>query len=372
MTITPADITALLGREPFDPPVPGEFLHKTILITGGGGSIGSELVRSLSRVASRIIAYDRSETNLTRLIASNRSEFCRATLIPFLGDVTQPGLLDNLFYRLRPDIVIHAAAYKHLPLLEAFPVQAVGNNVIGTQNVLSAAVKHRATRFVLVSSDKSCRPSSVMGATKRLAELVTLNPHLNTLVPTAAQDASIRPIVVRLGNVLGSSGSVLPLFESQIDAGGPLTVTHPDATRFFMSIPEAAGLILTAAAIGNGGETFVLDMGVPVNIADMARRLAALRNRPDIKIKFTGLRPGEKLSEQLFTGDTAATAHPRIWTIKNTGGYSNLAGDLDSLTIAVNDCDERRVMRWLRLLVPEYKQAHLTEANTNAEVIPHA
>jgi len=313
------DIAAtLLDREPlaFTPEMSlrlsDYYQSKTILVTGGSGSIGSELVRTLAQIPCRVVVYDRSETNLTRIMSEGKSisDIWAARVIPFLGDISQSALLDYAFRLYRPDVVIHAAAYKHLPLLETFPLQAVENNVISTGDVFHTAIRHDTAKFVLVSTDKACNPTSVMGATKRLAEMVALNPYQRV-------HSSIAPIVVRLGNVLGSSGSVLPLFEAQIAAGGPITVTRPDATRFFMSIPEAANLILTAAVIGSGHETFVLDMGEPVNIAYMARQLANIRNRPDIEIKFTGMRPGEKLTEQLYTGDTTPTDHPRIWTVNN-------------------------------------------------------
>src|SRR5579872_1594333 len=244
MNTDDSTISTLLNRKPFTPdPRLGEyFLGNIIFITGAGGTIGSALCRALSKFPCYIVAYDRSETNLTRLLAESRAGW-KASLIPFLGDISQTGLIDFAFRSYPPDLVIHAAAYKHLPLLESFPLQAIENNVWGTMFVLASAIQYKTPKFVLISTDKAVLPTSVMGCTKRLAEMVTLS---QDFVP----DQSTKPIVVRLGNVLGSSGSVLPLFESQIANGGPITVTHPDATRFFMSIPEAANLILTAAVIG--------------------------------------------------------------------------------------------------------------------------
>jgi FlaA1/EpsC-like NDP-sugar epimerase len=360
--------TALLGREPFTPDdaLLDSFSGQTILVSGAGGTIGSALVSALATLPCHIVAYDRSETNLTRLLSDSHNDAWKACLTPFLGDINQPSLLDYAFRTHRPGLVIHAAAYKHLPLLETFPLQAVENNVIGTRNVLQAAIRQKVGKFVLVSTDKSVNPSSVMGSTKRLAEMVTLNRHANPDSLTGIQSAVTRPIVVRLGNVLGSSGSVLPLFESQIAAGGPITVTHPDATRFFMSIPEAANLILIAAAIGTGQETFVLDMGHPVNIAAMAKRLVTIRGRSDIEIKFTGMRPGEKLTEQLYTGDTAPTAHPRIWRVANSIDTALMTREWPYLIQALQKCNADYVLRCLRALVPEYTQAHMTEANLHA------
>lgn len=361
------DIAAtLLNREPlsFTPELSialSDYLSGlTVLITGAGGTIGSALVRVLSGLPCHIVAYDRSETNLTRLIAESHGPDWKARLTPFLGDINQPRLLDLAFRTHLPGLVIHAAAYKHLPLLESFPLQAVENNVLGTHNVLSSAIRHNTPKFVLVSTDKSVNPSSVMGATKRLAELVTLNPY-------GLAGALTRSIVVRLGNVLGSSGSVLPLFETQIAAGGPITVTSPDATRFFMSIPEAASLILTSAAIGTGGETFVLDMGEPVNITKMAFRLAKFRGVEGMEIKFTGMRPGEKLTEQLFTGPTSPTAHPRIWKVENKALWDVVNPGLRNLRYHVDHCDVETLLIAMHRLVPEYsKSENVTEANPRA------
>jgi len=373
MTITKDIAATLLDREPlsFTPEMSlrlsDYYQSKTILVTGGSGSIGSELVRTLSRIPCRIIVYDRSETNLTRIMSEGKtgSDIWAARVIPFLGDISQSALLDYAFRLYRPDVVIHAAAYKHLPLLETFPLQAVENNVIGTRNVLQAAIHHKASKFILISTDKSVLPSSIMGCTKRLAELLTLNPFHGIIIPTEGHRSHRCPTVVRLGNVLGSSGSVLPLFEAQIAAGGPITVTHPDATRFFMSISEAANLILTAAVIGTGHETFVLDMGEPVNIAAMAHSLAKIRNRPFIEITFTGMRPGEKLTEQLYTGNTTPTDHPRIFTVKNNADWHRMNREWHYLEQALKQLNADYVLRCLRTLVPEYTQAHTTEANCN-------
>ena len=350
-------IDTLLGREPLtgltDEAARLHFAGLTVLISGAAGSIGSELVRTLSTLPCHIIAYDRSEIGLTRLIAEHAKGSWKARLTPFLGDINQSNLLNLAFRTHRPGLVIHAAAYKHLPLLEYFPIQAVTNNVIGAREVLLTAVHYETPKFLLVSTDKACNPTSVMGATKRVAEMSTLNPFT-----TAGKHT--RPIVVRLGNVLGSSGSVLPLFEAQIAAGGPLTVTHPDATRFFMSLQEAASLILTSAAMGEGYETFVPDMGEPVNIADLARRLVELRCKrvsgkiDPFEIKFTGMRPGEKLTEQLFIGDRTLTAHPRIWTVKNEVEGRFISTYWNALERALDQCDANAVMTYLQRMAPEY------------------
>jgi len=342
-------IAALLDRPQFT--VDMTALHtawadRTILITGAGGSIGSELVRQLSAIPCRIVMYDRSENNLVRMIGDLRS--AKAVCVPVLGDVQQTELLDYAFRAHRPQIVIHAAAYKHVPLLETNPLQAVGNNIFGTRAVLTAVRNWGAETFVLVSTDKAVNPTSVMGATKRAAEMVTVNGG---------------GTVVRLGNVLGSSGSVVPIFERQIAAGGPVTVTHPDATRFFMSVPEAAALILHAALMGMGGETFVLEMGDPVRIVDIASRMIARAGGPhpeiDIKIMYTGMRPGEKLTEQLHNGGLDATAHPRIWLAKTTAPWTEteLDGKLWRLRLALESGNPAAALDGLRSLVPEYQPA---------------
>jgi FlaA1/EpsC-like NDP-sugar epimerase len=273
----------------------------------------------------------------------------RATIVPMLGDIRDELLLDYAFRTYRPHVVLHAAAYKHVPLLESNPLQAAGNNIFGTRDVLRAACTHGTRRFVLVSTDKAVAPSSVMGCTKRVAEMVTLNTYLDCQ-PTVART------VVRLGNVLGSSGSVLPLFERQIAAGGPVTITDPKATRFFMAIPEAANLILNAATMGHGGETFVLDMGDPVNILELALRLIELRGMMDkVGIVSVGMRPGEKLTEQLYTDGVDDTGHPRIWRARTSHtDPERLARGLYWLKKHLDESDVTGVMEGLRELVPEY------------------
>jgi FlaA1/EpsC-like NDP-sugar epimerase len=283
--------------------------EKRILVTGAGGSIGAELCRQIAaHGAEMLILLERYETSVYLLDLELRRRYPSVNVMPIVGDVTQAERVSSVFRACRPDIVFHAAAHKHVPLMEQFPGEAVRNNVFGTRMVAEAALLSGATHFVLLSTDKAVHPSSVMGATKRIAELLIQS--MNGLGPT-------RFSAVRFGNVLGSNGSVVPLFADQIRKGGPVTVTHPDIRRYFMTIPEAVQLVLQAGMMGTGGEVFVLDMGEQILIVELARRmieLAGLVPDKDIKIEFIGLRPGEKLAEALFeeTELVEPTAHYKV------------------------------------------------------------
>lgn len=331
------DIEDLLGRKPVAPDpalLASTLLNKVVLVTGAGGSIGSELCRQIVREApSQLVLLDHSEFALYT-IHSELQALCaecnvNITLTPLLGSVRNFDHVADIFRRYRPDMVYHAAAYKHVPLVESNPAEGVANNVFGTLNVARAALEHGTARFVLVSTDKAVRPTSIMGASKRVAELIlqALAAHdVPRFDHTTSHEPGVRNqtcfSMVRFGNVLGSSGSVVPLFRKQLAAGGPITVTHTDVTRYFMTIPESAQLVLQAGAMADGGEVFVLDMGAPVRILDLAKRMVALsgmtvrdQRHPegDIEIQIVGLRPGEKLFEELLIGDNPApTPHPRI------------------------------------------------------------
>jgi len=320
--LRPLDIDDLLGREevePMDDLLERNIRGKCVLVTGAGGSIGSELCRQIARAGpSTLLLLDINEFSLYtihhELTQVDDDSGRLPVLIPLLGSVTDAARLEEIFSTWKPDTVYHAAAYKHVPLVEHNTVEGVRNNVIGTWLTATTALRHRTRDFVLISTDKAVRPTNVMGASKRMAEML--------LQALAAEDDKTRFSMVRFGNVLGSSGSVVPLFRRQIAVGGPLTVTHPDIIRYFMTIPEAAQLVLQAGAMGRGGEVFVLDMGDPVKIYDLAVRmieLAGLKLKSeedpygDIEIVFTGLRPGEKLYEELLIGDNPSpTAHPRV------------------------------------------------------------
>jgi FlaA1/EpsC-like NDP-sugar epimerase len=283
---------------------------KRVMVTGAGGSIGSELCRQLARFSpAAIILYEISEFALYTIEQWFKDNQPSVRIILLAGDVKDATRLDEVFARHRPDIVFHAAAYKHVPLMEIDNAwQAVRNNVLGTLNVAQCAERFHAQRFVLISTDKAVNPTNVMGATKRMAEMVCEVLH--------GRSSKTRFQIVRFGNVLGSTGSVIPRFQAQISRGGPVSVTHPDITRYFMSIPEAAQLVLQSAAMGRGGEIFVLDMGEPVKIADLARTMIRLSGftEEEIRIEYTGLRPGEKLYEELLADceETLETPHPKL------------------------------------------------------------
>jgi FlaA1/EpsC-like NDP-sugar epimerase len=340
------DLEDLLGREPV-PPNPAllarDLAGKTVLVTGAGGSIGSELCRQiLVERPARLLLVEHSEfalygihQELEAAVASLDTDHLRAhrleppELIGLLGDVRDFQRMIEIFGAYRPDTVYHAAAYKHVPIVEHNLCEGLNNNVFGTLNVARAAMESGVARFVLVSTDKAVRPTNVMGASKRIAEM-TLQALAAESMVRFDDNSPVSGLVrnrtcfamVRFGNVLGSSGSVVPLFRRQIEAGGPITLTHQNVTRYFMTIPEAAQLVLQAGAMGEGGEVFVLDMGQPVRILELARRMVELSGHSvrdetnpggDIEIKVTGLRPGEKLYEELLIGDNPlATAHPRI------------------------------------------------------------
>lgn len=288
------------------------YLHgRTLLITGCGGSIGSELCRQAIRFQpERLILVDSCEENLFTIEMELRREFNYSECYPILGHIQDRGLMNDVFLKYRPQVVFHAAAYKHVPMLEQNPWEAIVNNIEGSQAVMETALAHKVESFVLVSTDKAVRPTNVMGATKRVVELIMQSLH----------GRGTKFVAVRFGNVIGSSGSVIPIFRRQIEHGGPVTVTHPDVTRYFMTIPEAAQLIIQAGAMGEGGEIFILEMGTPVRIADMARdliRLSGKEPEEDIEIVFTGLRDGEKLCEELITSgeEILETRHDKIMVL---------------------------------------------------------
>ncbi len=296
--IRPLELEDLLARPPVkaDKDALAYFIKgRTIMVTGAGGSIGSEICRqALSLGAKAVVAYERHENSLYNLEMEIRRRDDAAPFYPVIGDVNDRHRLEETLSCHAPDTVFHAAAHKHVPMMEANPREAICNNILGTRKCAVLAGEHGVERFVLISTDKAVNPSSVMGASKRACEL---------FVHALNENSSTKYITVRFGNVLGSSGSVVPLFREQIKRGGPVTVTHPDIVRFLMLIPEAVQLVLQAASIGMGGEIFVLDMGEPMKIADLARNMITLSGyepEKDIKLEYIGLRPGEKLYEELF------------------------------------------------------------------------
>lgn len=307
------DITDLLRREPAkidDHLIGSIFGGKRVLVTGAGGSIGREICRQIARWnPTELVLLGHGENSIFESLMELKDDFPTLNIQAVIADVRDLNRMEKVFARYQPQVVFHAAAHKHVPLMEANIEEAVTNNVIGTRNVVDAATKHNVERFVLISTDKAVRPMSVMGATKRLAEMVVLD---------AAQRGSLLYSVVRFGNVLGSRGSVVPIFKKQIARGGPITLTHPDMQRYFMTIPEAVHLVLQAASMGTGGEVFMLNMGEQVRILDLAEdliRLSGLEPYRDIDIHFTGARPGDKLREDLLEDgvDFERTEHPEIF-----------------------------------------------------------
>ena len=323
---------------------------KIVMVTGAGGSIGSELVRQIAHYEpKKLVMLDMSEFNLYSIDMELRKNFPGLALASAAGSVCDAGLLDRLFRRNGVQVLFHAAAYKHVPIMEDNVAVCVHNNVVGTARIADKAQEYGVERFVLISSDKAVRPTSVMGATKRLAEKVVQNRRKNG--PPCF-------VTVRFGNVLGSSGSVIPLFKEQIKRGGPVTVTSPNMTRFFMSIPEAVDLVLQAGVGGNDGDIMVLEMGETVRIADMARRLielSGLRAGEDIEIAFTGIRPGEKEFEELMTDDenVVRTPYEKIWVIQKKSGDGAPPLDIESLARLVETGDESVLRSELARLIPD-------------------
>lgn len=310
-------IEDLLGREHIElnwKEIEEYLLNKKVLVTGAGGSIGSELCRQILKVnPKQLILYERSENGLFHLEMELAETFPKSSFVSILGDILDRKRLEDVMCHYRPDVVFHAAAYKHVPMMEAHPLEAIKNNILGTQSVAEVSAQWGVEKFVMISTDKAVNPVNVMGASKRIAELICQGMN---------QSRRTQYVVVRFGNVLNSAGSVIPLFKEQITKGGPLTVTHPEATRYFMSIPEATQLVMQAGAMGKGGEIYVLDMGEPVRIIDLATdmiRLMGLRLGEDIDIICSGLRPGEKVHEELFTKEEAVepTRHKKIMVVKS-------------------------------------------------------
>ena len=350
--VSPED---LLGRPPVElnRQAMAEMLAgKRVLVTGAGGSIGGELCRQIAafQPASLILA-EITELFLYEIEREMTELAPRLPIAYVIQDVRNKAGVERLFRDHRPEVVFHAAAYKHVPLMEQNPWQAIENNVGGTRNVASAAGAFGAERFVLVSTDKAVNPTNVMGATKRICEMVCTD--------LQADYTDTRYIAVRFGNVLGSTGSVIPLFQKQIEAGGPVTVTHPDVRRYFMSIPEAVQLVMQAAAMGDGGEVFVLEMGEPVRIVDLAREMIALSGfipEREIKIQFTGLRPGEKLYEELLTDaeSTVATSHPGVRIARLSRNTDVFRENLEILLKTGGGTSRSDLLEQLRSIVPEY------------------
>jgi FlaA1/EpsC-like NDP-sugar epimerase len=355
-------IEDLLGREPVDidlDALSGYINGQRVLVTGASGSIGRELSRQISRLGpAKLVLLDRDESGLYYLNEElHRDDFFEAET--FVGDVTHAERISFVFERFKPQLVFHAAAYKHVPMMELQATEAVLNNVFGTLNVARAAGAYGATKFINVSTDKAVNPVNVMGATKRLAEMVVKS--LSEEYPQTVYTS------VRFGNVLGSRGSVVPTFRQQIEAGGPVTVTHPDMIRYFMTIPEAVSLILQAGAMAEGYGTYVLEMGRPVAITDLARKMIEIMGAPNVKIKFVGLRPGEKLKEELFEEgeEREQTGHQMVFRLSSENmtppGDSDLSELIDSMVFHARCQEVGKSLEFLRRAVPNYSAADLPD-----------
>ncbi len=362
----------LLGREEvrLDSALIGEYLkNQVVLISGAGGSIGSELCRQVIAFSPELlILFDAGEENLYSIQMELLNEYNFRSLIPILGKVQNKKLLNKVFQQYKPSVVFHAAAYKHVPLVENNPWEAVENNVLAAQYLIETSIVNCVKRFVLVSTDKAVRPTNVMGASKRLTEML-MQAYSAPSCPLSEEDESTSCTIfmaVRFGNVLGSSGSVIPLFKRQIERGGPVSVTHPEINRYFMSIEEAAQLILQAGAMGQGGEIFLLKMGKPIKIVDMARQLIKLSGRiPDVEIKinYTGLREGEKLYEELITDGEGIveTGHEKIMVLRGVQeDYRRLFRGIEQLCEKASEHDTRGIKKILQEIIPEYKPDYET------------
>lgn len=350
------DVTDLLGRDPINvdlESIMGYVSGKTVLVTGGGGSIGSELCRQLVKHGlKRLVIFDIYENSAYDIQQELKRDYPYADVVTLIGSVRNTSRLEWIFDNYRPDIIYHAAAHKHVPLMEDSPNEAVKNNVIGTLNVARMADKYNVKRFVMISTDKAVNPTNIMGATKRICEMI---------IQYFNEKSATEFVAVRFGNVLGSNGSVIPLFKKQIEAGGPVTVTHPDIIRYFMTIPEAVSLVIQAGAYAKGGEIFILDMGEPVKIDDLAKNLIRLSGYTlgvDMEIKYTGLRPGEKLYEELLMDEEGLqdTANKLIHIGKpiefNKDGFED---KLETIKEIAYSESEKDVREYIKEMVPTYR-----------------
>ncbi len=354
--IRDVDINDLLGRAPvtLDEDEIGKFIHdRVVMVTGAGGSIGSEMCRQIARFSPRrLILFERAEPGLFPIDMELRRAFPQIDVAPYIGDVADRIRVEAILEQHRPTALFHAAAHKHVPMMELNPGEAIKNNIYGTRVLADAANRFGCEKFVFISTDKAVNPTSVMGCSKRVAEMY---------IQALDARADTQFVTVRFGNVLGSSGSVIPIFKEQIARGGPVTVTHPEMVRFFMTIPEASQLVLQAASMGQGGEIFVLDMGEPVKIVDLARQMITLSGfRPDVDIKvtFSGVRPGEKLYEELaIDGEgVSRTAHPKIGIWQNIpANWDTLLAAIDRLIADADRLTRETARRRLKEIVPEFQ-----------------
>jgi len=365
--LRPVDIEDLLGREPVSldlDAIGAQLSGRRILVTGAGGSIGSEMCRQIARFApERLILLEQAENALFQIHRELIASHPAIDIVPVVADICDTARVRDIFHHHRPSTVFHAAAHKHVPMMECNPGEAIKNNIVGTRTIALAADEVGVDKMVMISTDKAVNPTSIMGCSKRVAEIIV--QHL-------ARQSRVQFVTVRFGNVLGSSGSVIPIFREQIASGGPVTVTHPEMTRYFMTIPEASQLVLQAGAMGHGGEIYVLEMGEPVKIVDLATNmitLSGLRVGEEIEIVFTGTRPGEKLYEELLIDGehVTATSHPKIgiWTSRSEN-WDEVCERIDNLVACADTADAVTIRALLGEVVPEYRPAGETAPESPA------
>ncbi|MBP5412872.1 MAG: polysaccharide biosynthesis protein [Bacteroidales bacterium] len=350
-------IEDLLGRDPIqmsNSHVQKDLIDKTILITGAAGSIGSEIVRQIIKYnVKQLILVDNAESPMYFLELELLNSHTDNSYITFIGDICQKNFMEHIFNTYQPDIVYHAAAYKHVPLMEKNPAQAVKVNIAGTKNLADLSLKYHVQKFIMISTDKAVNPTSVMGASKRIAEI-----YVQSLGKAHSQ---CKFITTRFGNVLGSNGSLIPILKQQIEQGGPITITHPEVTRYFMTIPEACELVLQAGCMGEGGEIYIFDMGKSIKIYDLAKKmisLSGLELGKDIQIVFTGLRPGEKLYEELLANEenTTSTQYDKIRIAKvRTYDFDTICQKIEHLIASLDQADDMELVKQMKQLVPEFK-----------------
>ena len=361
--LQPVDVEDLLPREKIevDMKAAAELLEgNTVLITGAAGSIGSEMVRQIATYRPKhMILVDQAETPMHDIRLMMRNQWPDVKAETIVADIADHTVMERIFREHRPEYVFHAAAYKHVPMMEDNPYEAVVNNVNGTRIIADLAVKYGTRKFVMVSTDKAVNPTNVMGCSKRICEIYV--QALDKAIKEGKVEGETRFVTTRFGNVLGSNGSVIPIFQEQIKKGGPVTVTHPDIIRYFMLIPEACKLVIEAGTMGNGGEIYVFDMGNPVRIADLAKRMIMLSGAKDVEIRFTGLRDGEKLYEEVLNDEevTLPTFHPKIKVAKvREYEFSDVGARIGALIATAEDSDDMMVVAAMKAIVPEFRSQH--------------
>lgn len=358
--IRPIQIEDLLGRPEINislEAISHNVNNKTILVTGAAGSIGSEIVRQLSNFSpSCIICLDQAETPLNELDLELKKYFPSINFVTIIGDIRNKYRMSLIFEKYKPQIVYHAAAYKHVPMMEKFPCESVITNVLGTKQLVDLSINHSVEMFVMISTDKAVNPTNIMGATKRIAEIYVQSSAMDRI----KNKSNTKFVTTRFGNVLGSNGSVIPLFKKQIEKGGPITVTHPEITRYFMTIPEACRLVLEASVIGKSGYIYVFDMGDPVKIISLAKKMIELAGfipGKDIKIEYSGLRPGEKLYEELLNDSEVSvpTSHKKVMMAKvREYEFSEVLPNIDNIILAAENGEDLEMVTLMKQLVPEF------------------